>query len=320
MSPRAAWRLESIGFTRVYDYVAGKADWGSFGLPLEGQRDSGTRVGAHLQTDVPTCTLEESLRDVCERVRAAGADTCFVVNEQRIVLGRLGRAALARGDDATVEEAMTAGPSTVRPSLDLAAAIERICAWLDTWRQESDHGPWWPQWITRGELHTRRPTQPGPLRPSWCYGTPGLARAQQLAGIATGDTARQRMAEHALAACLSDPAQLSRITDTSLCHGWAGLFQTAWRAARDARTPAISNGIPHLADQLIARGCPGSGDGFGFLEGDAGLALTLHADQLNDVGGAAFAARSALHCDGDCGRTIMVSPGNSGSPGLPSAW
>jgi hypothetical protein len=29
MSPRAAWRLESIGFGQVYDYAAGKADWGS---------------------------------------------------------------------------------------------------------------------------------------------------------------------------------------------------------------------------------------------------------------------------------------------------
>ena len=55
MSPRAAWRLESIGFTRVYDYVAGKADWGSFGLPLEGRRPSSTRVGAHVRTDVPAC-------------------------------------------------------------------------------------------------------------------------------------------------------------------------------------------------------------------------------------------------------------------------
>jgi Mg/Co/Ni transporter MgtE len=126
MSPRAASRLESIGFTRVYDYVAGKADWGSYGLPLEGQRPSSTRVGAHLQTDVPTCTLDESLPAVCERVRAAGADTCFVVNEQRIVLGRLGRAALTGGGDASIEEAMTAGPSTVRPSLDLIAAVARM--------------------------------------------------------------------------------------------------------------------------------------------------------------------------------------------------
>jgi Mg/Co/Ni transporter MgtE len=126
VSPRAAWRLESIGFTCVHDYVAGKADWGSYGLPLEGTRHSGTRIGAHLRTNVRTCALDERLQDVCERVRAADEDTCFVVNEQRIVLGRLGRAALARADDVSVEEAMTAGPSTVRPSLDLTAAVERM--------------------------------------------------------------------------------------------------------------------------------------------------------------------------------------------------
>jgi len=110
----------------VYDYAAGKADWGSFGLPLEGERHSGTRVGAHLQAEVPTCTLEESLRDVRERVRGAGADTCFVINEQRVLLGRLGRSALDGDDDVTVEDAMTAGPSTVRPSLDVSAALERM--------------------------------------------------------------------------------------------------------------------------------------------------------------------------------------------------
>ncbi len=157
-----------------------------------------------------------------------------------------------------------------------AEAIERICSWLDAWRQDGGTGPWWPQWITREELRTRRPAQPGPLRPSWCYGTPGLARAQQLAGIATGNTARQDRAEHALTGCLSDPAQLSRITDTSLCHGWAGLFQTTWRMARDARTPAITACLAHVTDRLIQRGRHSPSEGAGFLEGDAGLALGLH--------------------------------------------
>src|SRR5439155_1444970 len=36
MSPRAAWRLETLGFMAVYEYAAGKADWGAYGLPLEG--------------------------------------------------------------------------------------------------------------------------------------------------------------------------------------------------------------------------------------------------------------------------------------------
>ncbi len=39
---------------------------------------------------------------------------------------RRGRAALAREDDVSVEEAMTAGPSTVRPSFRLDQAVERM--------------------------------------------------------------------------------------------------------------------------------------------------------------------------------------------------
>src|SRR5919197_4050448 len=126
MSPRAASRLESIGFTRVHDYVPGKADWGSFGLPLEGQRDSGTRVGAHARTDVPACLPHDRMTDVRERVRAAGWNTCFVTNERGVVLGRLGRTALAAKEDVSVEEAMTLGPSTVRPSFELDKAVERM--------------------------------------------------------------------------------------------------------------------------------------------------------------------------------------------------
>jgi Mg/Co/Ni transporter MgtE len=110
----------------VYDYVAGKADWGSFGLPLEGTSGSATRVGAYVRRDVPTCRLEERVAAVRARARAAGWDTCFVVNERRIVLGRLGRAVLAGEDDIDVEEAMSAGPSTVRPSLELERAVERM--------------------------------------------------------------------------------------------------------------------------------------------------------------------------------------------------
>jgi Mg/Co/Ni transporter MgtE len=97
-------------------------------LPLEGRRDSATRVGAHARTDVPTCLLGERLRDVRERVRNSGWDTCFVVDARRVVLGRLGRSALARDGDVSLEEAMTAGPSTVRPSLELDRAVERMRA------------------------------------------------------------------------------------------------------------------------------------------------------------------------------------------------
>jgi hypothetical protein len=42
------------------------------------------------------------------------------------VLGRLGRAALAREDDLSVEQAMSNSPSTVRPSLEFDRAVDRM--------------------------------------------------------------------------------------------------------------------------------------------------------------------------------------------------
>ena len=126
MSPRAASRLESIGFQQVYDYTAGKADWGSYGLSLDGDADSSTRVGAHLRTDVPTCRLEDRLPELCRRLDESGWETCFVVNNEGVVLGRIGRAAIRGRQDLSAEEAMTPGPSTIRPSARLDAVAERM--------------------------------------------------------------------------------------------------------------------------------------------------------------------------------------------------
>lgn len=154
-------------------------------------------------------------------------------------------------------------------------AITRICTWLDAWQQEHPSGPWWPRTITPDEVDKGHPARPGPLQPSWCYGTPGLARAQQLAGLATGDTERQRTAETALLGCLNDPAQLARIIDSGLCHGMAGLFQTAWRMASDAHTPDIAAELPQLSARLLTqpRSSPEETE---LLEGTTGVALALH--------------------------------------------
>jgi Mg/Co/Ni transporter MgtE len=125
MSPRAAWRLEALGFGEVYDYEAGKADWGSFGLPLDGRADSSTRVASLARVDAPTCSLGEFVAEVAQRV-ANDWQICVVTNDESIVLGLLGRRALRSGEDARVEDAMTAGPSTVRPSARLDAIAKRM--------------------------------------------------------------------------------------------------------------------------------------------------------------------------------------------------
>ena len=117
MSPRAAWRLETLGFKEAYDYPAGKADWFAMGRPMEGMLASLPTIGALAERDVPICSLSETAAEVAERTKSAGWDTCIVVNEQRVVLGRLFRKELAAGGDRPVEEIMRSGPSTFRPNV-----------------------------------------------------------------------------------------------------------------------------------------------------------------------------------------------------------
>jgi CBS domain-containing protein len=124
MSPRAAWRLESLGFGEVYDYVAGKQDWGAAGLPVEGKLASRPRAGTVARPDVPTCGLEDRVGDVRERVRAAGWDVCVVVNEERVVLGLLREKQLGAGDDKLAHQAMRPGPSTFRPNVEIEDMAE----------------------------------------------------------------------------------------------------------------------------------------------------------------------------------------------------
>jgi rhodanese-related sulfurtransferase len=125
LSPRAASRLEGLGFARVYDYVAGKADWGSFGLPLEGKADSSTRVGGIARADAPRCLPDELVSNVAERVGGEWR-ICVVTNDEGVVLGLLGRQALRSGQSVRAEDAMSIGPSTIRPSARRDAIAQRM--------------------------------------------------------------------------------------------------------------------------------------------------------------------------------------------------
>src|SRR5437879_4753818 len=115
-----------MGFEQVYEYQDGKRDWGSFGLPREGRLAEQPSGGDVARADVPTCRLSDDLSEVRRRVRESGWETCIVVNDDRVVLGRLGRDAIGSDDDESVEEAMTERPSTVRPSIGLDALLERM--------------------------------------------------------------------------------------------------------------------------------------------------------------------------------------------------
>jgi len=61
-----------------------------------------------------------------ERLRVLDWDSCIVVNERRVVLGRLGRKTLSSSADVSAEEAMKPGPSTVRPSISIEDLLARM--------------------------------------------------------------------------------------------------------------------------------------------------------------------------------------------------
>jgi len=120
MSPRAAWRLESLGFAEVHYYVAGKLDWMAAGLPTEGTNARLSRAGDVARRDVPICGLKERLGAVKDRVDGEGWDAAVVVNDERVVLGLLRAKELAGDPELTIEQAMRPGPSTFRPFVAIA--------------------------------------------------------------------------------------------------------------------------------------------------------------------------------------------------------
>jgi rhodanese-related sulfurtransferase/CBS domain-containing protein len=126
LSARAAWRLESLGFSKVYRYVAGKLDWFAYGLSLEGEFARYPKASDVVRRDVPTCHLTDPIGEVYQRCQASGWKVCIVVNEVNVVLGRLRGEAWKAAPETLVEEVMENGPSTFRPDVFLATLVKRM--------------------------------------------------------------------------------------------------------------------------------------------------------------------------------------------------
>ncbi|GHI10092.1 hypothetical protein AQI88_41100 [Streptomyces cellostaticus] len=172
-----------------------------------------------------------------------------------------------------------AGPLALM-SLALTAAIqvpglrdtaEHLTARLTAARTDDTWGPNWPGL-------TALPNGSGtPVHSSWCYGSPGVARALWLAGRALDDTSTRKLAVQALKAALIRPAPERGIDDNpGLCHGLAGLLHITLRFAHDTADPGLAAAATALAEHLLqqkefTRQDPG------FLEGAAGVVLALLA-------------------------------------------
>ncbi len=128
MSPRAACRLEALGFEAVYDYVPGKVDWLAHGLVTEGEKAGELRAGDIVRDDVVRAGLHERMGDVRGRVEASPYGFAFVVSDAGCLLGRLRKAALQGAHDATAEDVMEPGPATIRFDTPLRSLVERLRA------------------------------------------------------------------------------------------------------------------------------------------------------------------------------------------------
>lgn len=124
MSPRAAWRLEQLGFSDVYDYRGGKADWMAAGLGRDGKAVATLTAGDVARVDVPTCSSRDRLGDVRARV-AQGV--CVVTNAQAIALGVLEIDRFEdHGDETPVGDIMEVLPHARRPSAELETLVAQL--------------------------------------------------------------------------------------------------------------------------------------------------------------------------------------------------
>ncbi|MGH9114000.1 MAG: CBS domain-containing protein [Acidimicrobiales bacterium] len=116
MSPRAAWRLERLGFD-VYDYAAGKVDWLAAGLLTVQAHPLPRRALDQADRDPPTCSPDTPVEDL-------DTPSALVVNEARVVLGRV--RADGHPPSGRAEDVMEPGPTTVRAHEPLDPLLARM--------------------------------------------------------------------------------------------------------------------------------------------------------------------------------------------------
>jgi CBS domain-containing protein len=125
MAPRAAARLVSLGFRKVFEYKAGKEDWLAAGLPAEGRTAGEPTIAAVTRRDVPRFGLHELAGDILESLTANGWEWGAIVNSSGILLGRV-RASEIKDPAATAADMLEEGPGTYRPNVPLDELLGRM--------------------------------------------------------------------------------------------------------------------------------------------------------------------------------------------------
>jgi CBS domain-containing protein len=98
----------------------------------ENQNQESLTVMDCMQSEVPTCRLDEPVGQVGTRAEQRGYNVCAVVNEKGIVLGVISKRDWENDPTASAEQLMDPAPTTLRPSVPLEKAEQIL--------QKSDRG------------------------------------------------------------------------------------------------------------------------------------------------------------------------------------
>jgi hypothetical protein len=163
-------------------------------------------------------------------------------------------------------------------------AMRVTAEWLATHRLDDTWGPNWANAIPLD------PSAEGnhAARATWCYGSPGVARALWLAGEALDDDGYRDLAVGAVRAAVARPPVDRGITSATFCHGLAGLLAVTLRFAVDTGLPDLAAAAQTLTAELVSQFDAEALLGYrnvepgdvrvdqpGLLDGAAGVALTL---------------------------------------------
>jgi lantibiotic biosynthesis protein len=166
-------------------------------------------------------------------------------------------------------------------------AIRRFASSMLDYTTFDAYGVTWPQAVP---LDGAAPSAVPVSRSAWCYGSPGVARALQLAGAALSDVGLRDAATTAVQAILRRLDAARHPADSpTFCHGMAGVRQVVLRFIHNAGpgTPAEATAsalagwllAEYSPDRLLGYG-PLSGEDVedpGLLDGAAGVVMTLLA-------------------------------------------
>lgn len=125
MSPRAACRLEALGYP-PYAYVDGIADWKAAGFPTEGTAEPGQTVADATRADVPTCRPDETVGRIVLGWSTRAGMSVWWSAVTAWPLAAFATTFFDSDPNRTTVQVMEPGPSTVRPDGQLQPLVQRM--------------------------------------------------------------------------------------------------------------------------------------------------------------------------------------------------